>query len=97
MKTIITENFKFKLADQIEYIAKDKPFAAQNFRKQLIKQIKEIHKLPYKNRRSIFFDDDIYRDLIYKGYIIIYKIDITNQTIIIFGFTKYEDNPFKKK
>lgn len=95
MKTIITENFKYKLADQIEYIAKDKPYAAQNFRKQLISRIKEIHILPYKHRKSIFFDEDIYRDLIYKGYIIVYKIDLPNQTIIIFGFTKYEDNPFK--
>ncbi len=95
MKTIITENFKYKLADQIEYIAKDKPIAAQNFRKQLIIRIKEIHKLPYKNRKSIFFNEEIYRDLIYKGYIIVYKIDISSQTIIIFGFTKHEDNPFK--
>jgi len=33
--------------------------------------------------------------LIYKGYIVVYKINETDNSIEVFGFTKYEENPFK--
>ena len=52
--------------------------------------------MPYANRKSIFFDREDIRDLIFKGYIIVYKINTENQTIDVFGFTKYENDPFKK-
>ena len=48
--------------------------------------------MPFACRRSIFFDRDDIRDLIYKGYIVVYKVDETEGIITIFGFTKYKDN-----
>jgi len=51
--------------------------------------------MPYKHRKSIFFNREDIRDLIFKGYVIVYKVDERSQTIEIFGFTKYEENPFK--
>lgn len=80
--------------DQVEYIAKDKPSAARRFKTEIIKRIKGIPKMPYANRKSIFFDREDIRDLVFKGYIIVYKIDDENQTIDVFGFTKYENDPF---
>lgn len=95
MKLKITRSFKDKLNDQIEYIAKDKPTAARKFKSIVIKRIKEIPNMPYRNRKSIFFDREDIRDLIVKGYIIVYKIDKANNAIEVFGFTKYEEDPFK--
>ncbi len=49
--------------------------------------------MPYKNRKSIFFNRNDIRDLIYKGYIVVYKINQTEHSIEVFGFTKFGNNP----
>ncbi len=95
MKLKISKSFKDKLNNQVKFIAKDKPSAARKFKSEIIKRIKEIPQMPFKNRKSLFFDREDIRDLIYKGYIIVYKISDREKTIEVFGFTKYEDNPFK--
>ncbi len=95
MKLKISKSFKDKLNNQVKFIAKDKPSAARKFKSEIIKRIKEIPQMPFKNRKSLFFDREDIRDLIYKGYIIVYKISNREKTIEVFGFTKYEDNPFK--
>ncbi len=94
MKLKITDSFRDKLNDQIKFIAKDKPSAARKFKTELLKRIREIPRTPYRNRKSIFFDRNEIRDLIFIGYIIVYKINEKENIIEVFGFTKYEDNPF---
>ena len=96
MRLRILTSFRDKLNDQVEYIAKDKPAAARKFKKEIIKRIKGIPPMPYSNRKSIFFDREDIRELVFKGYLIVYKINTDNQTIDVFGFTKYENDPFKK-
>ena len=96
MRLRILTSFGDKLNDQVEYIAKDKPAAARKFKSEVIKRIKGIPKMPYANRKSIFFDREDIRDLVFKGYVIVYKINTENQTIDVFGFTKYENDPFEK-
>jgi plasmid stabilization system protein ParE len=97
MKIKITRAFRDKLNDQIDYIAQDKPSAARKFKGYILKEIKSIQDLPYRNRKSIFFDRDDIRDLIFKGYVIVYKINEDKGIIEVFGFSKWEDNPFSKK
>ncbi len=46
--------------------------------------------MPFACRRSIFFDREDIRDLIYKGYIVVYKVDEENDIITVFGFSKYK-------
>ena len=95
MKPRISESFTAKLNDQIEYIAKDKPSAARKFKSDLMTRIRSIAKMPYKNRKSIFFDRKDIRDLVYKGYVIVYKVNEQEKTIEVFGFVKYQDDPFR--
>jgi len=95
MKISITEDFKSKLADQAEFIARDKPGAARKFKNELLKRIKEIPKMPKKHRKSIFFENENIRDLIYKGYTIVYRIKEEERIIEVFGLTKFEKNPFE--
>jgi len=95
MKISITEDFKSKLADQVEFIARDKPGAARKFKNELLKRIKEIPKMPKKHRKSIFFENENIRDLIYKGYTIVYRIKEEERIIEVFGLTKFEKNPFE--
>ena len=97
MNLKILETFSDKLNDQIEYIARDKPAAAKKFKSDLLKRIREIPEMPFVNRKSIFFDREDIRNLIFKGYIIVYKVDDKKGIITVFGFTKYKENPFDKK
>ena len=94
MKLKVLTSFRDKLNNQIEFIAKDKPFAARKFKSEIISRIKEIPQMPYKHRKAIFFDREDIRDFIYKGYIVVFKVNEKECAIEIFGFTKYEENPF---
>ena len=94
MRVKISKSFKEKLNDQVEFIAKDKPSAARKFKSEIVQRIREISQMPFINRKSIFFNRNDIRDLIYKGYIIVYKINEREKTIEVFGFTKYEEYPF---
>ena len=42
-------------------------------------------------RKSVYFDDNSTRDLIYKGYTIVFRIN--DNQIEVFGFVKYQDKP----
>ncbi|MGF1639212.1 MAG: type II toxin-antitoxin system RelE/ParE family toxin [Cyclobacteriaceae bacterium] len=94
MKLKITKGYKDKLNAQVKYIAKDKPMAARRFKNQLISQIKKIPEMPFGHRKSIFFNREDIRDLVFKGYISVYKIDQNLQVIEVFGFNKYMDDLF---
>ncbi len=91
MKVIYLESFQVRLNRQLSYIAYDSPVNARRFRNGLKKSIHTTKENPYSHRRSIFFDDDNIRDLIYKGYIIVYRI--TDKNIEVFGLSKYQLTP----
>ena len=97
MRLRILKSFGDKLNDQVDYIAQDKPGAARKFKSEILKRIKEIPKMPYACRKSIFFDRKDIRDLVFKGYIIVYKVDDDDEIITAFGFTKYKNDPFEKE
>lgn len=78
-----------KLNKQIDYIAQDKPSAARKFKSELLSLINRLAQMPYQNRRSIFFEREDIRDFIYKGYIIVYKINEEENSIEVFGFSKW--------
>ena len=91
MNLRILKSFRGKLNEQVEYIAKDKPGAARKFKSDVLNRIKNIPSMPFACRRSIFFDREDIRDLVFKGYIIVYKVDETEDMITVFGFSKYQD------
>lgn len=94
MKIKITASFREKVNQQVDFIARDKPEAARKFKTELLEQLNSISDMPYKHRKSIFFDQEEIRDLIFKGYIVVYRINQPENVVEIFGFTKYEENPF---
>ena len=91
MKIKILKSFSFKLADQVEYIAKDKPKAARNFKNNILNEIKLLGSMPFKNKKSIYFNTETIRDLTFKGYTIVYRIKKEEDVIEVFGFIKYKD------
>jgi plasmid stabilization system protein ParE len=93
MKLKITQGFKNKLNDQVTYIAQDKPGAARKFKEDILQKIEAIPEMPFKNRKSIFFDREDIRDLVFKGYVLVYKVNVEKSEIELFGFVKYLQDP----
>ncbi len=89
MKIRFKSAFSFSLSKQVKYISIDSPSRAKNFNRELIETIRLIEDNPYMGRKSIYFDDDNIRDLIFKGYTIIYRVNIAKNSIDVFGFVKY--------
>ncbi len=87
MKVVFKETFLYRLEGQIDYISIDSPARARKFKSDLFRRIKEIPQNPYRYRKSIYFDDETLRDLIFKGYTIVFRI--TEENIEVFGLVKY--------
>lgn len=92
MKIDITKDFRLALLEQVLYISKDKPLTARKFKKDIIKSINKDLKRPFHFKKSIYYDNENIRDYVFKGYTIVYKIDIKQNTIFVFGFIKYKDS-----
>lgn len=74
-----------------DYIAIDSLDRANFFKDELKSKISDIPFMPYKYRKSIHFNDENIRDLIFKGYTIPYFVDTENDIILILGILKYKD------
>ena len=72
-----------------KFIAKNSVNRANAFKKQLKEKISNIPYMPYKFRRSLYYDNKNIRDLIFKGYTVPYLIDNKNQKIIILDIFKW--------
>ena len=69
------------------YIAQDSKNRANSFKLELKKEIENLPNLPYKFRRSRWFDDDDIRDLVFKGYTVPYLVQ--DQKIVILDIFKW--------
>ncbi|HDZ4933801.1 TPA: type II toxin-antitoxin system RelE/ParE family toxin [Campylobacter jejuni] len=84
MKIVPTPKFKNGLRYIVNFIKLDSSFYAKEFNSIC----KNLSFMPYKNRKSLSFDNENIRDLIFKGYIIPYLIDKSKNEIVILGIYK---------
>lgn len=75
-----------------DYISQDSKNRANDFKSEVKKKIEDLVFMPLKYKKSIYFEDDNIRDLIFKGYTIVYKIDNIHNKLIIIGITKYKNS-----
>ena len=75
----------------LRFIALDSKNRAKTFKSEIVNAVNNLVYMPYKCRQSIYFEDESIRDLIYKGYTIVYKIDELKDTIIVIGMKKYQN------
>ena len=69
-----SQKYKRELQEILTYIAKDKVSAMINFRKELNHSLSQLKIFPYKYRQSFYFKEINIRDMIFKGYTVIYEI-----------------------
>lgn len=91
MRIIIKDTFIFRLENQLAFIARNNPANSRKFKNELFNLVKAIPSNPRKHRKSIWYDDVDIRDVIFKGYTIVFRIN--NNTIEIFGFVKSKSSP----
>jgi plasmid stabilization system protein ParE len=92
MTIIYDPKFISNFNDIWDRIALDSKTRANKFKKNIKATIENIPFMPYKYRKSIFFDDENIRDMIFKGYVTPYKIDTTKNIITILGIKKYKNS-----
>lgn len=78
--------FEHELKIIFDFIAKDSLNRAREFRNELIAKIERTAQTPFICRKSINFNDESIRDLIFKGYVIPYLID--DEVIYVLGIYK---------
>nr|DAN55425.1 MAG TPA: ParE toxin of type II toxin-antitoxin system, parDE [Caudoviricetes sp.] len=78
--------FERELKIIFDFIAKDSLNRAREFRNELIAKIERTAQTPFICRKSINFNDESIRDLIFKSYVIPYLID--DEVIYILGIYK---------
>ena len=86
MEIVILEEFAIKLSQQVAYISTDKPKAAKKFKEDILQLIENISNMPLLHRQSIYFDDENIREAIFKGYKVVYRINISANRVEVFGF-----------
>ena len=91
MKIEFLDSFVDKLNHQVGFIARDKPDAARKFKSDILNRIKELQSFPKRCKKSVYFDNENIRDLTFKGYTVIYKIDYAKKIISVFALLKYEE------
>lgn len=91
MKIEFLDSFVDKLNHQVDFIARDKPDAARKFKSDILKRLKELQNFPRRCKKSVYFDNENIRDLTFKGYTVIYKIDDAKKLISVFAFLKFEE------
>ena len=91
MTVIRKREYLSELRNILSFISKDSVSRAFTFKKQLDFKIENLIHFPYKYRQSIHHTDKEVRDLIYKGYTIIYRIDIAKNEIAVVEIFKWID------
>ena len=88
--------YKNNLFQILDYIAQDKLGASENFLNELDKLINNLPNFPFKFRKSRYFDSENIRDMVYKGYTVIYRINEAKNTIDIVRIFHKNKPPLKK-
>lgn len=87
MRVVKNQHFDESLKDILRFIAEDSKPRAKEFKNILFEKLENLTFMPLKYRKSIYFDDENIRDLVYLGYVVPYKIE--KDKIVIIGITKY--------
>lgn len=88
MKAVKSQFYIKQLQNVLRYIFLDNPHAAVAFERELQKKISLIQQQPQMCRVSKYHQNSQYRDLIHKGYTIIYKIE--KEVFILLDIFKWQ-------
>lgn len=79
------------LKNILSYISKDSKNRALNFKSEVDNKINNLANFPHKFRPSIHNENENVRDMIFKGYTIIYLVELDENRISILDIFKWID------
>ena len=85
-KVVITEQAVNDLCEIAEFIATDNPDAAVSFGDKLIDHAHKLARFPERGRKVPKFNDPLLREVIYRSYRIVYKIDPLFREVYVVRF-----------
>ena len=77
--------FNDELFEIYRFIASDSTIQADQFISKLKTTIEKIPLMPYRHRQSLKSDNKEVRDLVFEGYVIVYRIAKIDKRIDIIG------------
>jgi len=92
LNIVYEPNFTNSFNSIWDFISIDSRTRANQFKIELKEKIEALVYMPYKFRKSFYFDNEDIRDMIFKGYVIPYKIDKIKNEIIVIGIKKYQES-----
>ena len=69
-----SKKFKDEFREIVFFIARDKKSSAKDFKNNVNKAVDDLVNFPYKYRKSIYFNDKNIRDMVFRGYTVIYEV-----------------------
>ena len=85
MQILKTQRYLNELEEILDFIAQDSLTKALNFFDELNEKILLLPQSPYKHRQSLKSDNKNVRDLVFKGYVIPYRVNFSKNQIEILG------------
>ncbi|WP_169785160.1 type II toxin-antitoxin system RelE/ParE family toxin [Campylobacter curvus] len=81
-----SRRFKTELKRITDYISKDSIARAKEFQRGLKDRLESLKEMPLACRKSVLADNENIRELIYKGYVVVYFV--SDDVIMIQGIYK---------
>jgi plasmid stabilization system protein ParE len=85
MRIEYSPRFNDELFEIYLFIATDSIIQADLFISKLKTTIERIPSMPYRHRQSLKSDDKEIRDLVYEGYVVVYRIVKSDKRVDIIG------------
>ncbi|HZF70300.1 type II toxin-antitoxin system RelE/ParE family toxin [Sulfuricurvum sp.] len=85
MRIEYSPRFSDELFEIYLFIASDSIIQADQFISKLKATIEKISPMPYRHRHSLKSNDKEVRDLVYEGYVVVYRIVKNDKRIDIIG------------
>jgi plasmid stabilization system protein ParE len=90
MQVVRDERYYLDLIEIMDFIALDSVQRAISFQIDLDALVDNIVNFPLKYRKSIYFDDENIRDIVFKGYVVPYEVNMESMTITVLGIVKWK-------
>ena len=87
-KIIIATRFQQELNEILDFIALQSLDEARKFKNGLYAKIATLALMPRRCRRNLVANDENVRDLIYKGYVVVFGVDDDKACVEVLGIYK---------
>lgn len=88
MNIVYNSEFYASLDEIVDFIAQDSTKRATKFKDEILSQIDRISFMPFSYPKNRYYNDENIRNLIFKGYKVLFYISISNDEIVVFGIYK---------